>query len=54
MTGVDGQVYGLSLKAGKPLWSFRAGAPIASSPLAVGDAVYFGCNDHSVYAITTG
>jgi outer membrane protein assembly factor BamB len=39
---------------GKTLWTFRVGAPIASSPLAVGDTVFFGCNDHGVYAIATG
>jgi len=52
ITGVDGQVYGLQLKNGKNLWTYRAGGPIPGSPLVVGDAVFFGCNDHNVYAIT--
>src|SRR5215470_13945538 len=32
-------------------WKFRAGAPILSSPAVSGGLVYFGSNDHNVYAL---
>ena len=32
-------------------WKFRAGAAILSSPAVSGGAVYFGSNDHNVYAL---
>jgi outer membrane protein assembly factor BamB len=33
------------------LWKFRAGAAILSSPAVSGGVVYFGSNDHNVYAL---
>jgi len=35
----------------KVKWQFRTKAQILSSPAVVGNIVYFGCNDHRLYAV---
>jgi outer membrane protein assembly factor BamB len=37
---------------GRPLWTFRAAGPVESSPLLVGNTLYFGSWDHKLYALT--
>lgn len=32
-------------------WSFRTQGPVISSPVALGGLIYFGSNDHNVYAL---
>jgi formylglycine-generating enzyme required for sulfatase activity/outer membrane protein assembly factor BamB len=32
-------------------WKFKTGGPVRSSPIATGDAVYFGSADHHLYAL---
>jgi outer membrane protein assembly factor BamB len=37
----------------KPVWTFRTGGPIWSSPATAGHVVYFGSNDGNLYAVET-
>jgi len=51
----DGRLYAIDATSGKIVWSFRTGAPIASSPAVAtgtnGPVVVVGSNDGNVYAL---
>jgi eukaryotic-like serine/threonine-protein kinase len=49
---LDGLLYALDQKTGALRWSFKTGDGITSSPLLEGGTLYFGSNDHRVYALT--
>ncbi len=50
-TGSTG--YNMVDPVGELKWSFETGAAITSTPVVVGDTVYFGSNDHNLYAVNT-
>jgi eukaryotic-like serine/threonine-protein kinase len=52
----DAQHSGLASAAGVPVlhgvkWQYKTGAALVSSPIVSGDAIYFGSNDHNLYAL---
>ena len=48
----DGNLYAYDAEAGgNPLWTFRTGAKIWSTPVLRGGLVYFGSHDNNVYAV---
>jgi outer membrane protein assembly factor BamB len=50
--GNDGLLYAWQATTGNKLWAFTTGAAIASNVTVAGGIVYFGSNDHHVYAVT--
>ena len=38
-------------RVAEPVWTFKSGGPIWSSPAVAGDTVYFGSNDGNIYAL---
>jgi outer membrane protein assembly factor BamB len=50
----DGYLYALNIDNGNTIWRFTADDGIKSSPVIGSDgAIYFGCNDGKLYALTT-
>ncbi|MCS7258854.1 MAG: PQQ-binding-like beta-propeller repeat protein [candidate division WOR-3 bacterium] len=50
----DGYLYALNIDNGNTIWRFTADEGIRSSPVIGTDgAIYFGCNDGKLYALTT-
>lgn len=49
---LDGYLYALDQQTGALRWRFKTGDGITSSPLLEGGTLYFGSNDHKVYALT--
>lgn len=47
----DGNVYCLAAKSGKPIWKFKTGWYISSSPAIDRDRVYIGSGDYNVYCL---
>jgi outer membrane protein assembly factor BamB len=49
--GYDKMLHCLDRKTGNPVWNFKTRARIESSPVIVGDRIYFGSGDGNVYAV---
>jgi len=50
---VPGHIVKLDAKTGKLLWKHSLPGRAESSPLVLGDTVYFGCEDGALYALST-
>ena len=59
-TVVDGVMYigdrhrnlhAFEAESGEPLWKFRTGNAVQSTPVFTDDTIYFGSNDGHVYAV---
>jgi eukaryotic-like serine/threonine-protein kinase len=50
--GYDKELHCLDRQNGKQVWSFKTRAKIESSPVIVGDRIFFGSGDGNVYAVT--
>jgi eukaryotic-like serine/threonine-protein kinase len=50
--GYDKVLHCLDRQTGKQIWGYRTRAKIESSPVVVGDRIYFGSGDGNVYALT--
>lgn len=48
----DKHLHAVDTTTGQPLWKFRTGGPVESSPLVFDDAIVFGSNDGRLYAVT--
>jgi len=48
----DWFIYALNASTGGLLWSYETGGNVHSAPTVVGDVVYFGSWDNSIYALT--
>jgi len=48
----DSAVYCLCPETGQQRWVFRTRGGVDSSPVIVGDRVFFGCNDGNVYGVS--
>ena len=48
---LGGLVHAVSLRDGKPMWTFKTGAEIKSSPVLINDAVLIGSYDTHLYAL---
>jgi outer membrane protein assembly factor BamB len=46
----DGNIYMVSLKEGRKLWSFNAGSPVSCSPAVIRDRFYFLTEDGRLLA----
>jgi outer membrane protein assembly factor BamB len=56
MFRADAQHSGLAAAAGVPVlhgvkWQYKTGGALVSSPIVTGEAIYFGSNDHNLYAL---
>lgn len=51
---LDHRVYALNAETGDMLWRYKTEAPVTSTPVVNGTAVYFGSNDGNVYAVDIG
>ncbi len=47
----DRNLYSLNMTTGAVLWRYLTGSGVASSPAVVDSRVFFGSNDHKVYAL---
>ena len=50
--GYDKELHCLDRKTGNQVWSFKTRARIESSPVVVGDRVFFGSGDGNLYAVS--
>ena len=50
--GYDKELHCLDRKTGNQVWSFKTRARIESSPVVVGERVFFGSGDGNAYAVT--
>ncbi|MCH7567635.1 MAG: PQQ-binding-like beta-propeller repeat protein, partial [Nitrospirae bacterium] len=50
---VDGSMYCLDMRSGRKRWQFQTGGPITGTPTVSDNRIYFGSNDHRVYALLT-
>jgi outer membrane protein assembly factor BamB len=46
-------MYCLDLRSGRKRWMYRTGGPITGTPTIHEGSIYFGSNDHRVYALLT-
>jgi outer membrane protein assembly factor BamB len=47
----DNNLYALQARDGSKLWDFPAHGNVYSGPAVAGGMVYFGSDDHTVYAV---
>jgi outer membrane protein assembly factor BamB len=48
---VDGAMYCLEFRTGRLRWKYQTGGPITGTAAIANGVLYFGSNDHKVYAI---
>ena len=50
-SGADGTLYAIDIEAADPVWQYRAGGPIWSTPVVADGVAYIGSLDHKVHAV---
>ncbi|NJD59654.1 MAG: pyrrolo-quinoline quinone, partial [Anaerolineae bacterium] len=48
---VDGSMYCLEFRSGRLRWKYQTKGPVTGNAVIANDVLYFGSNDHKIYAI---